>query len=300
MVASLALLWSGLGGPVVSLIAYFPPIVWAFPAFVSVGWFLLRLMRMHVRKVDWVAAGALSLMTLLLCGIGLGRLGEKPSNFRVMTFNVHYETREAPQLLDLVQKEKPDVIFLQENKGDENSPAAYVQRHLPGWSMQQAGEVAILSRWTLADIQTTPLHSVPGRVILSAEVMAPKPFRAMTTHWSVPQWRTGFVGLQRTMAAQEQDFRDTQAAIDDFKGPLILGGDFNNPPAHPFTQALSARMINAFSTVGRGAGWTFPKRIPLVRIDHLYSTQDIEPARSWVGPTAGSDHRCLFAEFGWH
>ncbi len=298
--AALIVSWTGIGGLFGGLITYFPPLMWAFPALCTVGWFLLLAVRRKASRELAVLAGLNVVATGLLCGINVPlTTPESGTGFRVMTFNVHYESRVVPKVLELVQNEKPDIIFLQENKGGNTSPATYLANNLPGWAMEQAGDVAILSRWPLSDVKSWPLHSVPDRVILSAMTGGENPVRVMTTHWSVPQWRLGMEGLRRTTAAQKRDFDDTMQAVAECSGPIILGGDFNNPPPHEFTRTMSAQMTNAFSKVGRGTGYTFPRRIAVVRIDHLYSSRELEPVTAWVGPTAGSDHRSLFADYRW-
>jgi endonuclease/exonuclease/phosphatase family metal-dependent hydrolase len=94
-----------------------------------------------------------------------------------------------------------------------------------------------------------------------------------------------------------------------------LGGDFNTPG---FLGAYSRRLLppvlhslrragyaDAFSTVGRGPGRTFPARSPLVRIDFLFfpgqwahglrSARTLDPSET----RDASDHRPLVVEWAW-
>ncbi len=52
--------------------------------------------------------------------------------------------------------------------------------------------------------------------------------------------------------------------------PTVVGGDFNDWPPGPVTQALEAEFDDAARAGGRAPDKTFPSRRPLIRIDRLY------------------------------
>ena len=218
---------------------------------------------------------------------------------RILTINVEMGNRDVPGLKEAIEEGKIDLVMMQEVKGGAESPAAKILRDFPTWHLATAGEVTILSRWPLADVRTFPLRSVPGRFILAAKVEAPKPFMALTTHWSVPQISKGFKGLTNTISSQIHDFEDTSSALDRYHTPLIIGGDFNNPPRQGLSGMMSGRLTDAFSGAGTGFGWTYSSTHPVVRIDHLYSSQELVPTFAEVGPSFGSDHYSLYTEYLW-
>ncbi|QYK54288.1 MAG: endonuclease/exonuclease/phosphatase family protein [Fimbriimonadaceae bacterium] len=213
----------------------------------------------------------------------------------MLTHNVNFESREMPELRNYIIENKIDLVYLQEVKGGDESPASYLQKNLPGWYMITERETAILSRFELTDIKSIPLGSLPQRVVLSATVNAPTPFRAMTCHWSVPQFRKKL--LRANFPDQHSDYETTLQAIQESELPIILGGDFNCTPRHGLMRSLSNKLQNAFTSVGSGSGLTFSARNLLVRIDHLFSSKGIRPAKCVVEPSFGSDHHALFAEF---
>lgn len=282
-----------------SIFNYTPPLFLAIPVEVGALVILVRLLRKKKRRYAVWSFVGLQIATLMILGFEIRNysLSGTQGDVRVMTFNVQFDAREVPSLRDEIIAREVDVVMLQEVKGGKNSPAEYLKRELKGWSLQTAGEVAILSRWPLSEPKVAPLQGMPGRVILSAEVNAPKPFRAMTTHWGVPQFSKGFAGFRRGLSGQWRNCDDTLHAISEEKLPVILGGDFNNPPGHVLSQHLSETMKDAFSVAGTGMGWTYPAKFPLTRIDHLYSSSSIQAVSAEVGPSLFSDHRMLIADF---
>ena len=223
--------------------------------------------------------------------------GGHHADVRVMTLNVELNNRTVPGLADYIREHKIDLVFLQENKGGNQSPASVLAKEFPQWHVETEGELAILSRWPLSERKVRKMRSLPGRIILSATVASPHQFRVMTTHWSVPQITHGLGKLTRSIEAQRYDYEDTLDELNQSSLPTILGGDFNNPPRHAFSRGLSSRLIDAYSTTGFGVGWTFPASRPITRIDHLFSTKPLVPMAAMVGPSFGSDHCSLLATF---
>ncbi|RYG46368.1 hypothetical protein EON79_10325 [bacterium] len=213
-----------------------------------------------------------------------------------MTFNVEKSSRRMPELLAYLKENRVDILFLQENKGGDESPASYLQGSLAGWHMASAGEVAILSRWPLEDVRSIETKTGDGRQMLLADIAGPRRFRAMTVHWSVPQFSKGLRAMRNGAVRQSLDYEQTLEAAREGDLPLLLGGDFNNPPRHAFTHDLSRRFENCFSTRGAGLGWTYPSGKPWTRIDHLYVARGLETLGAKVGPNLGSDHLPLLAK----
>jgi endonuclease/exonuclease/phosphatase family metal-dependent hydrolase len=82
------------------------------------------------------------------------------------------------------------------------------------------------------------------------------------------------------------------------KGPLILGGDFNDVPRGLLTRSLERLLHDV--TAGKRGSRTFPARRPLFRLDRLYVSSEVKVI-SWRVDRSGesraaSDHLPLFAE----
>ena len=60
---------------------------------------------------------------------------------------------------------------------------------------------------------------------------------------------------------------------------------------------LSRDFTDAFVAAGTGWGDTFQRRVPVLRIDHLYANRQFTPIRCRAVTTHNSDHRMVVADF---
>jgi endonuclease/exonuclease/phosphatase (EEP) superfamily protein YafD len=79
--------------------------------------------------------------------------------------------------------------------------------------------------------------------------------------------------------------------------PTLFGGDFNSPASDIVHRQLDRDFEDAFATAGTGWGNTFQRRLPILRIDHLYATRHLTPVRCHTITTRHSDHRMVVADF---
>jgi endonuclease/exonuclease/phosphatase (EEP) superfamily protein YafD len=88
--------------------------------------------------------------------------------------------------------------------------------------------------------------------------------------------------------------------------PLVLLGDLNSTPMHEVYQALSAHLRDAFPRGDLDQGYTYPATKgrtygiphlgPMVRIDHIFHSDDWWSEAAWVAEWDGaSDHRAVIA-----
>lgn len=251
------------------------------------------------RKPAWGALQA-GLVILVVAGVSLlgieVNLPGDPNKVEVkaMSLNVHFSNRRLPKTYEYIKEEKIDLVLIQENKGGGASPARWLAGKL-GWNLVEADEVAVLSPWPLGKPEVIPSKALRFRSLLAVEVMGPKAFTAATVHWSSPQYLKGIEEMRLGASRQTQDFHQTMALIASIKGPLVLGGDFNNPPHHKHMRSLSSRLENSFGARGLGLGWTYHRRFPLVRIDHIFVTGGMKTETCFVGPALDSDHLPLVA-----
>ncbi|MCA9892190.1 MAG: endonuclease/exonuclease/phosphatase family protein [Anaerolineae bacterium] len=81
--------------------------------------------------------------------------------------------------------------------------------------------------------------------------------------------------------------------------PVIVAGDFNTNEFSPIYDVIHANMLDAFRRTNWGLGATWPAGEseelpdvlpPLLRLDYVWSTPQIVPLSSTIGPKFGSDH----------
>ena len=198
----------------------------------------------------------------------------------------------------VVRDASPDLVLLQEVS--DPAQAAHLAR-AAGLDFVAFGRArrtrhgefgnAILSRWALADIhnQRVPHGWIAGqtRAILAASVLCgDQRVRIVTTHFGLLPGEP--VLAARTVLALAAASRD----------PVIVGGDFNRPPAVARCHRLLRRgLVDCASANGRLAQPSFPAPRPLLRLDCLY-VRDVRVGEVSVLPSVASDHRPVLAELG--
>ena len=110
---------------------------------------------------------------------------------------------------------------------------------------------------------------------------------AWQTHRTNRALRESELTLTRNILEQTSDFPNT---------PTLLGGDFNSPASDVVHRQLSRDFLDAFATAGTGWGDTFQRRLPILRIDHIYVTRHFTPIRCCAVTTRNSDHRMVVAD----
>ena len=79
--------------------------------------------------------------------------------------------------------------------------------------------------------------------------------------------------------------------------PAIVAGDFNASANDPAYDLLKPQFTDAFSSVGTGWGNTYHRAFPLLRIDHIYSSDKLIPLRSRAIKIPHTDHRMVVADY---
>jgi vancomycin resistance protein VanJ len=290
---------------------YAPQAVYGAPLLLLVPWSALR------REPAALVAQGLALGVLLgpLMGLCLPLASGWISHphaprLRVMTYNIHVARLGRDWIRGEVRAARPDLLLLDEAYNEHRDEPLYdwLAQDLPGYSVYQRSEYYLASRYPLVGphlvmSQTRTSHWV------EAEVEAPfGRFPVVGLHLAkdrvfAPVWSL----LYRRAPGEEEagfaDARAREAAVKEIlrahppsAGPLLLMGDFNTPPAGRIYGALAADLQDAYAEAGCGWGYTFPARLPLVRIDYLFARRPWQPARAWVGGRRGSHHRALVAD----
>ena len=198
---------------------------------------------------------------------------------------------------------QPDIVLVQEAFPHQVQRLAKVLYNGRGdYRCHQSN--AIITRWRIdREVSTATQQGQQATVLLPdgthLEVVNIHLASAATDLrlWQRDAWRNHRVNraVRRSeLAAVLQHVeRNTNLATT----PVILGGDFNSPASDPVHHLLVRDFTDAFSAAGTGWGDTFQRRVPVIRIDHLYANRRLTPIRCRAVTTLHSDHRLVVADF---
>lgn len=239
---------------------------------------------------------------------------------RLVTYNVHGCVGTDGQLSeerigDVLAALEPDVVALQElDVGRERSsrghqPEKLAQRlsmnFLFSPSVRDGDEHyghALLSRYPLRHVQSEELPRVfwprptePRSALWAGIDVCGIPLQIVSTH-------LGLSPLER--------LRQTRALLGErwmgsaeFRGARVVCGDFNAGPWSFTYRALRGSMIDAHRcAMGLRARATYPSRMPVLRLDHVFASKEVTVRAAGVFETplarVASDHLPLVADLG--
>jgi endonuclease/exonuclease/phosphatase (EEP) superfamily protein YafD len=262
----------------------------------------------------WTIQGASALVVagpLMNLSLPIERLwGDIPAGtrVRVMTFNQGAGRPDVDGLLRLIERERVEVVCLQEGGSPKGLPDPVVEALLArGWSANE--ERTILTRLPIvaelgpldvedgdysywkARLSRARLRAGRDDEFVVASAHLPSMFYAFAAlrHGDMIGFRQHMTWRWRQMLAVAQALRQTSGA------PLIVGGDFNTPADSPLMDLLRmAGLRPAFEEAGWGYGYTRPALG--IGLDQVLASPDCTVTRCRVGPDLGSDHRPVIAE----
>ncbi len=183
-----------------------------------------------------------------------------------------YNTRQ-PILTTLKVTGQTELKF---SKDDEDIDPLFMTRTLFDWNDQ---EIAV--------------YNIHLRTYGSA-----KPWHEERSNWFHLDFWVPFVNQAR----EAYTYRSWQVdrileEISKEKLPFLVIGDFNSSPYSWTYRQMDEILTDVFSTSTRGFGHTFHVRMPLVRIDYVFASDDWMPVEAFVGSSSRliSDHLPLIA-----
>ena len=243
----------------------------------------------------------------------------EPCRLRVMTYNVHAcvgtDRRLDPaRIAEVIAAYEPDVVALQEldvsrprsgrsHQCNVIAEFAGMQGHFhPAWRISAEEEYgdAILSRWPFAlkkaaELPTwnSPLAFEPrGALWITVEKEGRK-IQVLNTH----------LGLSRGERLAQMDalMGPDWLGHADCQTPFLLCGDFNDiPPSKAYRKTVPRCREVQRCLPGHRAKATFPSRWPLIRLDYIFVSPEVNVLRVEVPRTpltrAASDHLPLIAD----
>lgn len=235
-----------------------------------------------------------------LLAFSQGDLSAAP--LRVMLWNIHHGEGtdgkiDLQRLADVIAKESPDVVMLQEvdrnmprsGKVDQSSELARLLRmnsvfgKAVGFGEGEYG-LAVLSRGRIVSGKVHPLPGEAGEPRIGFEVVLEHGGEEIT----VVNTHLDHQSAERRLAQAQAV---AKLALE--RPKAVLAGDFNDVPASPVMEAVTALWIPVEKA---GAKATSPSRRPTHEIDHILfrGLRVVEAARV-LDEARASDHRAVVA-----
>ena len=232
---------------------------------------------------------------------------------RIMTYNVHgcvgVDRRlDLDRIAAVIAREAPDLVALQEldvgraRSGGVDQAQAIATRlgmnshfHAAFRVAEEEYGDALLSALPLRLVRAGPLPKpagVPrlerrGALWAALELPGGGQLQAVNTH-------LGLVPLEQRGQVDALLGPEWTGAEAFARGPSILLGDFNATSRYAAYRRLAARHRDLQRAFAAEPARTFPGRLPMLRIDHVFAAGAVTAVECWVPNTAAarsaSDH----------
>lgn len=232
-----------------------------------------------------------------------------PVSFTVMSSNLLVRSESERWLIELVMREKPDVLLIQECTHDslatltealrEMYPVIIAEPRDHAFGMATFSRFALAGRDSERDRETPELDD-PTRPQLRVVLRVPRgeeeaEVLVQNVHTMPP------VGAS-TLAGQRQLLRELAHVQRAETRPTVLAGDLNSGyETHGLLRKVGLR--DAWRDRGSGLGGTWPSNgvfgfLPGFRIDHIHTANGLVCHDIRVCEDIGSDHRPIVARLG--
>jgi endonuclease/exonuclease/phosphatase family metal-dependent hydrolase len=212
---------------------------------------------------------------------------------RVMVWNVHGFRAGTRRMAEAAAIERPDVLIVNET-GFLGSRLLLFSRRL---GMHRATGLRGVRRIRNAVLVRPPWRIVRRRVIRLPRSGGNRRRGMVVAEIGRAGRRLSAAAVHLGLSAPER-IEHARLLTDSLAGHdvVVLGGDLNEGPDGPASSWIAERLWDVLRDTD---GPSFPSRTPTTRIDYLFVSETLLPARSWVGGDVYrelSDHLPVLAD----
>jgi len=212
-------------------------------------------------------------------------------SIKILHYNVHNTNQNVTALLHFVEREKPDLISLQEYTAwwqHQIALSKLIQEHYPYHFISPWGEDGIYSKRPLINPQ---LEWISGSLsgadvsIVTQIKIANRPVTFLFSHTPIPLFPEPY-------PRQVEHFHFWAKQWEHFPGDFVLIGDMNTTPWTMEFQQFIQKTHLRDSQLGFGLQPSFPSFNAFIRIpiDHCFVSKNIVVKDRHIAPDLGSDH----------
>lgn len=206
------------------------------------------------------------------------------------------------EALDAAVELAPDILVVQEAPGEEAIAATTRELFGVEGTYLIGNNSAILARGEILDTIVEPeSNAIHARLrieegfvidITGVEMQACIPRLSL---WSADTWKE-LSDLRMRNRRQLRTHLGENEITRDTTGRIISGG-FQTPPGDDVFRPLeSNELLDSFAKTGLGWGNTYPAEYPILRLDQIWTSENLPPVRSVAVPNPESDHRIVVSD----
>jgi len=256
-------------------------------------------------------------VVFVLMGYRVGAVHHAPQTLRLMTWNTFFGRNGNDDIYEDVLLEQPDV-FVSQATGQRTRDTFRLRP--AGYQLSNDGEFLIASKLPIIDKEVPPMidHDHPSAWVRYTLQSKDGPIDVFVMHPRSPRdgveeargsgFRSrlhdlGLLGESIDHVAKNTTLRRRQVeslceGVRRAKNPVLIAGDTNLPTLswlyHRTLGALDVK--EAFDEAGAGFGYTFPAKVPWMRIDRVLASAPFQVLRVRDGGKLESDHRYVVVD----
>jgi len=213
----------------------------------------------------------------------------------VMSYNVEQFHRGREKVMDVVRKISPDILLIQEFKGGSETAESFCDKLFPDGSFALISRTAVFSKYPLKKNEGIEIYE--GRSIQKLVVeIGDKEVTLCNVHFPVVvplnRYHLKIYGIFGEALKKQRSGREKLLEIiDEITGPIVVSGDFNAAPHTMLIRMIQERLQDSFLVSGAGLGHTFDSKLPLIRIDYIFLSNEFSVYSHEVLDEKASDHR---------
>lgn len=223
---------------------------------------------------------------------------ESGDGLRVVSLNCNVgQTRSVEE----VAARQADIVLLQESPGAEQLNRLTTSLFGEDGDALYGGDVSILAAGKIS-----PKFSDPKSHFVHAEIHLPSGALAdvISVRLAPPVsridfWMPGFwIDHRNKRIEHREQIAELMRHVQRIPAShhVIIGGDFNAPPADDSLAELRQRLSDSFLAAGRGWGATGTNEYPLFRVDQVWVSSNFQAVSVTAHKTQHSDHRMVVCD----
>ena len=250
------------------------------------------------KKMETLVFACFSFVNLIFIAplyLGGPANNQAENTHRAMLINVNASNREHGTVLDLINKQDPDIIVINEVNNRWMNELSGLAKDYPHFKIHPRGGcfgIALFSKIlaTNSDVVITGDPGLPT-VIATLDVDGRR-LKIIGVHTLPPKFRA-------SSRHRNHQLKELAGMASLEKGPVMLLGDLNTTSWSPYFKDLVNESGLKDSRKGFGLQNTWPSFLPYfgIAIDHILHSEGIKIVNHEIGPNIGSDHFPVIVDF---